>query len=230
MSEQNTVNIKQRIVGALVLVSLGVIIIPLLLNGGRDSNTSFLNKNIPEMPKKLTKALPAVPQPMSIPAPKTINVRPERVSANKIEVDNKPSELSSKQDSQSNSLHKTKVKSAPADKSKSISKTVSKKSIPTADTRYEKVTKPEKSSKIKMAYTLQIASFSEKNNAIALQNKLRKKKFKAYIESIVTTKGRIYRLRVGPYLIFEQITKIKKQIEIQFKLSNTIIVKYKTLF
>ncbi len=36
MSEEQNVNIKQRIIGALILVSLGIIIIPILLNGGTD--------------------------------------------------------------------------------------------------------------------------------------------------------------------------------------------------
>lgn len=216
MSEQNTVNIKQRVVGALVLVSLGVILIPLLLNGGSELNQSFLDKNIPEMPQKLTKVLPAVPQPMTMPARKNIIAHPERelVSDNKASNEIKPG----------SNIQKAKAKSASKDSSKSTPKPVTKT---ITNTSYEKVNKPA-SAKINMAYTLQIASFSQKTNAFALRNKLRKKKFKAYIESILTEKGRIYRLRVGPYLKFEQIATIKKQIETQFKLKNTFIVKYKT--
>jgi DedD protein len=216
MSEQNTVNIKQRVVGALVLVSLGVILIPLLLNGGSELNQSFLDKNIPEMPQKLTKVLPAVPQPMTMPARKNIIAHPEReiVSDNKASNEIKPG----------SNIQKAKAKSASKDSSKSTPKPVTKT---ITNTSYEKANKPA-SAKINMAYTLQIASFSQKTNAFALRNKLRKKKFKAYIESILTEKGRIYRLRVGPYLKFDQIATIKKQIETQFKLKNTIIVKYKT--
>lgn len=216
MSEQNTVNIKQRVVGALVLVSLGVILIPLLLNGGSELNQSFLDKNIPEMPQKLTKVLPAVPQPMTMPARKNIIAHPEReiVSDNKASNEIKPG----------SNIQKAKAESASKDSSKSTPKPVTKT---ITNTSYEKANKPA-SAKINMAYTLQIASFSQKTNAFALRNKLRKKKFKAYIESILTEKGRIYRLRVGPYLKFDQIATIKKQIETQFKLKNTIIVKYKT--
>jgi len=86
-------------------------------------------------------------------------------------------------------------------------------------------TKPT-STKISKAYAIQIASFSEKSNAQSLQSKLRKKKYKAYIESIMTSKGRIYRLRVGPYLKYDQITSIKLKIEKEFKLKKTIIIKY----
>ncbi|RKZ92146.1 MAG: hypothetical protein DRQ43_09355 [Gammaproteobacteria bacterium] len=195
MNEQIAVNIKQRIIGALVLVSLGVILIPLLLNGGPDTDASFPDKNIPAMPKKLTKVLPDVPQAMTMPAPKKIISRPQRKLVKDAESSNK--------------------------------KTTAKKIIAVADTQYEKAGKPD-NAKITSAYTIQIASFSEKTNATTLQKKLRKKKFKAYIESILTSKGRMYRLRVGPYLKFEQISSIQKQIETKFKLNNTIIVKYKT--
>ncbi|MCU7939431.1 MAG: SPOR domain-containing protein [gamma proteobacterium symbiont of Bathyaustriella thionipta] len=203
MSEQNTVNIKQRMIGAIVLVSLGVIVIPLLLNGGPDLDKTFLDKNIPVMPKKLAKALPDIPQPMTMPAPKSITAHPESTLVKETTSGNKLSKQSKSEN------------------------TSSKKVTPVVDTHYEKVSKPE-NSKINRAYTLQIASFSQKNNALALQSRLRKNKFKAYIESIVTSKGRIYRLRVGPYLKFEQISNIKKQIESKFKLSDTVIVKYKT--
>ena len=44
----------------------------------------------------------------------------------------------------------------------------------------------------------------------------------------ITAKGKGYRLRSGPYLQFDQISRQKKKIEKQFKVSNTVIVKYKT--
>ena len=193
MSEEQNVNIKQRIIGALVLVSLGIIIIPMLLNGGATSNQSISGDNIPDMPEKLNSVLPKVPQPMVMPAAKTVKAYPERTKT---------------------------VKKKPAAASDSLAETKPKTQI-----QYKKVTKPT-SSKIDKAYTLQVASFEKKSNADALQSKLRKKKHKAYIESILTSKGRVYRLRVGPYLNFDQISSIKNKIEKEFKLKNTVIIKY----
>ena len=205
MSEEQQVNIKQRIIGALVLVSLGIIIIPLLLNGGATSTQSISGDNIPEMPKKMSSVLPKVPRPMVMPAAKTIKAYPERSPV-----------LSSK-----TTKTKTKQKAVPtAVKNKPI------QSKPVTQIVYKKAPKPT-TSKINTAYTLQIASFAKKSNADALQTKLRKKKYKAYIESTLTSKGKIYRLRVGPYLKFDQISKIKKKIEKQYKLKKTVIIKYK---
>ncbi len=206
MNEEQNINIKQRIIGALVLVSLGIIIIPMLLNGGATSKHSISGNNIPEQPKKFKAVLPNVPQPMVMPARKTVTAYPDRKQGTIV----KPKDAMPKNSS---------VKKQVAAKPKSKSKPIVDKS------NYKKATKPT-STKINTAYTLQIASFSQKANAEALQKKLRKKNYKAYTESILTSKGRIYRLRVGPYLKFDQITSIKIKIEKQFKLKNTIIIKY----
>ena len=217
MSEIQNVNIKQRIIGAIVLVSLGIIIIPLLLNGGDSSKQSLSGDNIPLMPKQLNRVLPSAVSPMVMPAPKTISAHPESAAVKSAKTDRKTAPPAAEKISPA-PVKKAVVKTKPAAKNIPVTKTIS-------GIKYQKVTKPV-TSNIKMAYTLQIASFSKKNNAVALQSKLRKKKYKAYIESITTSKGRMYRLRVGPYLKFEQISTIKNRLEKQFKLKNTIIVKY----
>lgn len=201
MSEDQTVNIKQRIIGAIVLVSLGIILIPLLLNGGADLNQAISGSNIPELPKKLTRELSVSPQPKVMPAAKTIKVRPVGDFGRVPGTDNEA-------------------------KSKDLVNTSRENKIAVKN-QFIKASKP-LSAKVNMAYTLQIASFSKKSNAYALRDKLRKKRFKAYIESVMMPKGKIYRLRVGPYLKFEQISTDQQRIEKQFKLADTVIVQFKT--
>lgn len=189
MSEEQTVNLKQRVIGAIVLVSLGIIILPLLLNGGSKQNNGISSTHIPAKPKVLKQKPAPIPAIKKMPEAKLISNKP--VLKEKSTEKTKPA---------------TKLAVAP---------------------KYQKSSKPA-SSKISTAYTLQLASFSQKSNSITLRDKLRKKGFKAYSESIQTTTGRIYRLRVGPYLKYDQILAAKKKIEKQFKLTNTVIVKYKT--
>lgn len=196
MSELETVKIKQRIIGALVLISMGVVLIPMLLNGGTEVAGKLSGDNIPIMPESLKRELPVVPEPMMMPERKIITAYPQRSHS---------------------------VKPVVAIKAQAEVKiTTEKKS---AANKFEKLTQP-KTKAVNQAYTLQIASFRKKSNADALQMKLRKKKYKAYIETVQTAKGRVYRLRVGPYLKFAQIAAIKKTIETQFKLKGTVIVKY----
>ena len=204
MSEEQAVNLKQRIIGAIVLVSLGVIILPLLLNGGSNQNNGISSTHIPAKPKALKQKSAPIPAIKKMPEAKIISNKPVL-----------------KKDVKEKSTGKTK----PAINSKAV-KTSSSAKLAAAP-KYQKLSKPT-SSKITTAYTLQLASFSQKSNSITLRDKLRKKGFKAYSESIQTTTGRIYRLRVGPYLKYDQILAAKKKIEKQFKLTNTVIVKYKT--
>jgi len=224
MSEEQKINIKQRIIGAFVLVSLGIIIIPMLLNGGTILNQSLSGNNIPDMPKNLNSVLPKIPEPKVMPAAKVITAYPDRTQTKNAQTDNKVApaiDLNTK-------VLKTNVLKITPDTVKKHTepkkKTVAKNEV-IDNTAYQKASKP-MSSKINTAYTLQIASFSKKDNAVKLQTKLRKKKYKAYLESIRTSKGRLYRLRVGPYLKFDEISVIKKQIEKQFNLKNTVIIKY----
>ena len=193
MSEEQIVNLKQRIVGAIVLVSLGVIILPLLLNGGTHLDRGISRTNIPPKPKVLNKPLPKIPVIKKMPEAQPISNKPLLHSAKDIIVEvNQP-------------VQKTKI----------------------TPPKYKKMSKPS-SAKVDTAYTLQLASFSKKSNAITLRDKLRKKGFKAYAESIRTSKGKVYRLRVGPYLNYEQISSAQKKIEKAFKLKNSVIIKYKT--
>lgn len=50
------------------------------------------------------------------------------------------------------------------------------------------------------AWAVQVGSFANKTSAFALRDKLRAKKFTAYVESVPTAKGLVYRVRVGPEL------------------------------
>lgn len=197
MSEEQIVNLKQRIVGAIVLVSLGVIILPLLLNGGAALDRGITRTNIPPKPKSLNKLLAEIPVTKKMPEAKIISNKPVYKSK-QIKVEVKTPEQIPRQ--------AVKLNAAP---------------------KYKKMTKPT-STKITTAYTLQLASFSKKSNSLGLRDKLRKKGFKAYSESIQTEKGKVYRLRVGPYLKYNQILSAQKKIEKEFKLSKTVIVKYKT--
>jgi len=193
MSEQDTVNIKQRLIGAIILVSLGVILIPFLLNGGPDLKQSTMGSNIPSMPAKLDRQLPDIPKPAAMPAAKTITSRP---------VGDRGENLTASE------------------------KTIEESAV-VPENNHKKATRPA-TAKIDTAFTLQIASFSQLSNAVALRDKLRKAKYNAYIESINIKKGKIYRLRVGPYLKYAQISAIQKQLEKQFNLHKTVIVQYKT--
>lgn len=86
----NRTQLKQRIVGAIVLVALGVIFIPMVLQ--RDDAVNISDSNIPEIPKELKKiAKRELPEITAPPAPPEATRQPvdEHTPDSKAQTDNK---------------------------------------------------------------------------------------------------------------------------------------------
>lgn len=189
METEHQVDIKQRIVGAIVLVSLAIIILPIYFGPKDDSHKYFKVNEVPAIPSEIQQTLASKQQQLKqrdkmpvLPVPKAIPVDDK----NKSQVKNTQIEATK---------HKSHYKNAQKPKDKTISH----------------------------KYTLQLGSFSLQENAFNLRNKLRAKKFKAYIEQITIDKKINYRVRVGPYLKYDQITSIHKKIKKSFKINAKII-------
>jgi DedD protein len=68
-------------------------------------------------------------------------------------------------------------------------------------------------------WVIQVGSFSQQENALLLQKKLRKNGFSAFLEAIDTeNNSTVYRLRVGPELDKRRAETIKSQLEKQYQL------------
>jgi len=196
MSEQAPVNIKQRVIGAIVLVSLAVIFLPMILKERSDYPAAAKTAEIPPMPEKI-KAIQQRANNNTKPAAKKQPVLP-------------------------------KPKSIPSDQknrqvvNKALSKPKESKKL--AESKSSKVVaKAPKTRKITQSYAIQLGSFSSQKNAVDLKRKLQKSRYKAYIEVIRTSKGLRHRVRVGPYLKYDQIESIRKKINRGFKLNGKIV-------
>lgn len=75
--------LKQRLIGAIVLVSLGVIFIPMLLKGPDSLDTPILTTNIPPKPDRKTEVIPIKPLPPR-PASKAITSVPVEKDSPKV--------------------------------------------------------------------------------------------------------------------------------------------------
>ncbi len=75
------------------------------------------------------------------------------------------------------------------------------------------------------AWVVQLGSFSSDVNALALNERLLKHKFPSFIEPMMQGDKVIYRVRVGPMLQKEKIEKIKVQIKKTLN-KDGILIKY----
>ena len=182
--------LKQRLVGAIVLISLAVIFLPMLLDGTNGRGNSRLVDQMPDAPEYQFEALEIPLQlPQSEPR-KPIERKAEKSAAEseKIAVAKKPATA------------ETLV--APA--------AVEKQSAPSnvgdgGD------------------WVVQLGSFSSVDNAHALRDKLRKSGFTAYVETLKSSKGISYRVRVGPVESREKAELQKERISSKLELDSIVM-------
>ena len=204
--------LKQRIVGAIVLVGLGVIFIPMILNQGDDaspirgSNIPLKPAELARMPEQTAPALPEVPV-ANRNLPKLVDEHTPPATQLDASVTDKKSEPSA---TEKTSQAKTDTKLTAA-----------------ANTAVPKATESKASTKSvqkSRAWVVQVASFSEQKKAIKLRDRLRKAKHPTFVESVNGKKGTYYRVRVGPLVKRSKAEKLKKKIAKQFNLKDALVM------
>jgi DedD protein len=184
------IQLKQRLVGAVVLVALAVIFIPMLLPGEGNLGGGIHGSNIPPEPDF---RFPPVPK-----APKA----PPVAEAPAVP-------LGDAQDSET-------VKPVPAETTATApAAKVEPKPKPTAKPAPSPVAKevPRKNTSGQVdAWVVQVGSFSARKNAQALRDKLRKQGYTSFVESIRGDAGRVYRVRVGPELTKSAADKLQARL------------------
>lgn len=181
--------LKQRLVGAIVLVALGVIFIPMLLTGGRDMDIPVFGSNVPERTQEIRNI-------KHIDVSELEKQEPEVVNPKRIPIDHKLAEPEIVKEN------------------KSIVETIKEAALPD---------KTEEATGAVTAWAVQVGSFSKKANALALKDKLQKKKIHAFVERIMNNNNAVYRVRVGPETTKEKADAVNSMLTKDFKLSGIVV-------
>ncbi|MEK0362841.1 SPOR domain-containing protein [Pseudomonas sp. CBC3] len=192
----------QRIVGALVLLALAVIFVPMLFN--REDAGRQIVVDAPEMPEA-----PAAPvieaQPVEVPEPE-VEPFPEEFEI--IE------ENAASQPATPINPAPTPVESAPAP------------AAPESATAETPPTAPEEkrldTANLPISWSVQLASLSSRENADKLQKTLRSQGYNAYIR----TADGMNRVFVGPLVERAEANRLRDQLQRQQKL-NGFVVRFK---
>jgi len=193
---------KQRIIGAIVLVALAVIFIPILLPGHRDFGftDTDTDSHIPPKPAELEnlKVL-ELEKPLPAPAPREVIRTP---------IDER---------------------SPPAPKTESETPAVEQKPV-TAETKpttppVSQETKSDTTTTPK-AWVVQVGSFSQRDNALRLRDQLRSKGYKTFVEQISTADKAFYRVRVGPVVTRDNALALQKELQAKMKLPDTKVMSH----
>lgn len=215
--------LKQRLVGAVVLVSLAVVFVPILFDMPHDASeeTSAIPiSGIPERPRDGFG--PSTSDKLALPQTPRLDAEVER-------------ERSRNESSASAGDHGVSAEAPDADTA-SIS-SVATASTPAAGTRSETslarsdptpaAKKPDGESGRKPAveasnaggWTVQLGSFLKSENALALQKRLEAKGYPAFVESGPSAQGQVSRVFVGPMPEREQAknsaAKLRREMELE---------------
>jgi DedD protein len=210
------INLKQRLVGAVVLVSLAVIFIPLILDG-RDPSVNYITKsNIPPKPERdfVSRVIPLNPSP--VPQPEVLE--PE-VIAEPVEAAPVVEEKAEKAAQPADAVKP--ASKAPA-KAKTATKPVVTEPAPKVIAKPKLVAKPKTGLS---AWAVQVGSFGSKKNAYALRDKLRKQGFNAFVDTLYNKDTPTFRVRVGPEIKLERAEALQAKLAKVLK-AKPIVVKH----
>ncbi|MBN1379646.1 MAG: SPOR domain-containing protein [Gammaproteobacteria bacterium] len=166
--------LKQRLIGAFVLVALGVIFVPMLLERGSEDSRLSVRMEIPKKP--------------DISSQDSLNNPPKIKPIEPLQ----PIEQAIAAAKQEKSESKPAVKPAIAEVKPDPPVSQSKPAA--ASTEKASPTTTKASDK----WIVQVGSFSREENAQVLRDKLKSSGFAAYQESAKSDVGPVYRVRIGP--------------------------------
>lgn len=195
---------KQRIVGALVLIALAVIIVPLVLDFRKDYGRVIKGTNIPPKPDDFrVEVMPLTP-------PEDLKTLP---------ANGEPAETSSPAPPpESAAPAATPPKTVKQEPAPGPAKTVTAKkpAPPPGETA---------STTVEEGWIVQLGSFSSKQNAEDLRDQIQKKGFKAFVDEVMVDGKPIQRVRIGPMEKKSGAEAIRDKLAADMKL-DAIVLSY----
>ncbi|RMD68261.1 MAG: hypothetical protein D6819_09740, partial [Gammaproteobacteria bacterium] len=82
---------------------------------------------------------------------------------------------------------------------------------------------PEKGKPSLQAWVIQLATFSQRENAVKLQKRLRAEGYPCFIETVKGKKGPLYRVRVGPFLDKKEAQSLLGRLEKALHLKGLVL-------
>jgi DedD protein len=174
------ISLKQRLVGASVLVALGVIFIPMILERSSDDESLTVRMEIPAKPDvDFQNRLDDPPAIEEVEWPESVEQATAEIRAEKSA--NQPPATAETPEA----VRLPEPVTTPPDQK------------PTSKDLPQSVKSP-KIAATPQQWIVQLGSFSKETNALVMQDKLKAGGYKAFVKAADTPAGRVYRVRIGP--------------------------------
>ena len=193
---------KQRIVGTVVLLALGLIFLPIIFDG-QGSYQVPVTSRIPDPP-----AVPILPEP-EIERPQILAEREVSPSA--------PSNIDAEVESAVEAQAETEDTAEPADSAgQEVEVVESQPDFERSVPQFGEDGLPE-------GWVVRLGTFANSTNASNLVNRLQDSGYKAYSRNVVNDQGTLTAVFVGPWLQRDQVEEYQRQLQEQFQLSGMIV-------
>jgi len=203
-------NFRQRLVGALILLALGVIFWPIIFVQPGDDTTAELGA-IPPRPDVSTEPLPP---------PETTGLRdaqPVAARRQALEAETPPSPPAPPSAGTGE-----RGAGEAGEKPAQTSTDAAQKPLE----RAARDTPPEPleldSDGVPVAWMLQVASVSSRDKALALRSRLLEMDHKAYVESVTADGRELHRVYIGPKFEKAKLAKLRDEIDAEFGVTSMI--------
>jgi DedD protein len=232
--------VKQRVIGAVVLVALAVIFVPILLEKSSD-DLGPVGGNLPDQPDQIVNdkieplTLPEPPpetEPAQVvldqpaPADATVAGTIEPAMPSPAEgAPTAPTPPGVAEEAVTAPQPAVPVPTAPAAAPATPAPAApAPAATPTAPAPASATPAPAPA-KVLSGWVVQLASLASKSNAMALQEKLRGLGYTAFVEEIKMPQGVLYRVRVGPELERGNAENVRNRLEQQVQIKG-IVTRY----
>ncbi|MEQ6342602.1 MAG: SPOR domain-containing protein [Gammaproteobacteria bacterium] len=222
--------LKHRLIGALVLVSLAVILIPLFLPDNEKEQGPAPIAAVPPAPSLPDQS--SVAQAFPAPGDADGSAPGENTPAMDVTADTVVDSLIPAPSSTPPPAEpKPSITSIPAsESSKSVEpKPAKPKTVAPKPAESKPVATPHPSPSpvnVPTAWVVQLGSFSSEQNALVLRDRLRAKGYTAFVERIAEGEGAAIRVRIGPELLRSNAEALQQKLEQEMKLKG-IVMRYK---
>lgn len=194
--------LKQRVVGAIAILALGLIVVPWVLNGPEKEDMPVFDSKVPDQPNFEFETI-------EIPVQKPVDLDND---TDLVEVESTAQPTIAKTRTEQQSRAKPKPPAVPKPVKEATSSETKAATSTTAS-----------SSDNGKGWVVQVGSFGNAANAIALRDKLRNAGYRAFVEKIQTKKGSSYRVQVGPESPRSKADKLRDELESRQKLKGIVI-------
>lgn len=197
--------LKQRLIGAVVLLAIAVIFIPVLFD--RNTMTPVdTSSQVPPMPN-------IVIDPMVVAEPPVVESPAPEPEAMLIPDDPAVSDIAAEQEAQAKQIAEQSLTNA------------------TASTVEENIIKPDAPSQaptlnasgVPNGWLLQVISYSEEPKARSFRDQLIEQGYPAFVRKASTSKGVHFRVYIGPKLDRAEIVKFKREVDKAFQLNTWVV-------